>query len=51
VRFPSVNSASPADLRVQELRQWTFLVNVKAAQVLGLTFPPDAAVQITQWIK
>jgi putative ABC transport system substrate-binding protein len=41
----------PADLPVVEPRQYDFIVNTKAAQDLGITFPPDAAAQVTQWIQ
>jgi putative ABC transport system substrate-binding protein len=46
-----LRGARPADLPVQEPRQFDFIVNVKAAQALGITFPPDAAAQVTQWIQ
>jgi putative ABC transport system substrate-binding protein len=42
---------SPADLPVDEPRQFDFIVNVKAAQNLRITFPPDAAAQVTQWVN
>jgi putative ABC transport system substrate-binding protein len=45
-----LRGAHPADLPVEEPRQFDFIVNVKAAQALGITFPPDAAPQVTQWI-
>jgi putative ABC transport system substrate-binding protein len=47
----SLRGASPGDLPVQEPRQYDFIVNVKAAQALGIAFPPDAAAQVTQWIQ
>jgi putative ABC transport system substrate-binding protein len=46
-----LHGTSPADLPVQEPRQFDFIVNVKAAQALGITFPPDAAAQVTQWVQ
>ncbi len=46
-----LRGASPADLPVEEPREWQFIVNVKAAQALGITFPPDAAVQVTRWFQ
>jgi putative ABC transport system substrate-binding protein len=46
-----LRGASPADLPVEEPRQYDFVVNVKAAQTLGITFPPDGASQVTQWIQ
>jgi putative ABC transport system substrate-binding protein len=46
-----LRGANPADLPVEEPRQFSFIVNVKAAQALGITFPPDAAAQVTQWVQ
>jgi putative ABC transport system substrate-binding protein len=46
-----LRGASPADLPVEDPRQWDFVVNVKTAQALGITFPPDAAAQVTQWVQ
>jgi putative tryptophan/tyrosine transport system substrate-binding protein len=46
-----LRGASPADLPVEEPRQFDFIVNVKAAQALGITFPPDAAAQVTRWFQ
>jgi putative ABC transport system substrate-binding protein len=46
-----LHGASPADLPVQEPRQFDFIVNVKTARALSITFPPDAAVPVTQWIQ
>jgi hypothetical protein len=36
---------------VEEPRQFQFAVNVKAAQALGITFPPDVAAQVTEWVQ
>jgi putative ABC transport system substrate-binding protein len=46
-----LRGAKPADLPVQAPRQFEFMVNVKAAQDLGITFPPDVADQVTQWVQ
>jgi putative ABC transport system substrate-binding protein len=46
-----LRGASPSDLPVQEPRKWDFVVNVKVAKALGISFPPDAAAQVTQWIQ
>jgi putative ABC transport system substrate-binding protein len=46
-----LRGGQPADLPVVEPRQYDFVVNVKTAQDLGITFPPDAAAQVTQWIQ
>jgi putative ABC transport system substrate-binding protein len=45
-----LSGASPAELPVQEQREFDFVVNVRSAEALGLTFPPEAAAQVTQWI-
>jgi putative ABC transport system substrate-binding protein len=46
-----LRGASPADLPVEEPRQYDFILNVKTAQALGIALPPDAAAQVTQWIQ
>jgi putative ABC transport system substrate-binding protein len=46
-----LRGAAPPDLPVQAPRQFDFVVNVKTAQDLGITFPPDVAAQVTQWIQ
>ena len=46
-----LRGASPADLPVVDPRQFDFIVNIKTARELGITFPPDAAAQVTQWIQ
>jgi putative ABC transport system substrate-binding protein len=46
-----LRGARPGDLPVQKPSQFDFIVNVKAAQELGITFPPDAAAQVTEWIQ
>jgi putative ABC transport system substrate-binding protein len=46
-----LRGAHPADLPVEEPRQYDFVVNVKTAQDLGITFPPDVAAQVTQWVQ
>jgi putative ABC transport system substrate-binding protein len=46
-----LRGVSPAELPVQDPRQFDFVVNVKAAQALGLTFPPDAAAQVTRSVQ
>jgi putative ABC transport system substrate-binding protein len=45
-----LRGASPANFPVQEPTEFDFTVNVKTAQALGLTFPPDVAAQVTKWI-
>jgi putative ABC transport system substrate-binding protein len=46
-----LHGTSPAELPIEEPRGWDFIVNIKAAQDLGLAFPPDAAAQVTQWVQ
>jgi putative tryptophan/tyrosine transport system substrate-binding protein len=46
-----LNGAQPGDLPVEQPREFEFVVNVNAAQVLGISFPPDVAVQVTEWIQ
>jgi hypothetical protein len=36
---------------VEAQRDFQFIVNVKTAQALGITFPPDVAAQVTQWVQ
>jgi putative ABC transport system substrate-binding protein len=46
-----LRGAKPADLPVE---QWTAVesaVSMKAAQVLGLTIPPEVAAQVTEWVQ
>jgi putative ABC transport system substrate-binding protein len=46
-----LRGARPADLPVEQLTKVEFAVNVQAAQALGLTFPPDIAMQVTEWVE
>jgi putative ABC transport system substrate-binding protein len=45
-----LRGAKPADLPVEQLTTLEFAVNVKAAQALRLTLPPDVAAQVTDWV-
>ena len=45
-----LRGAAPAELPVEDPRQFDFVVNTRTARELGITFPPDAAAQVTQWI-
>jgi putative ABC transport system substrate-binding protein len=45
-----LRGAKPADLPVEQLTTLEFAINVKAAQALGLTLPPDVAAQVTEWV-
>jgi putative ABC transport system substrate-binding protein len=46
-----LRGARPADLPVEAGREFQFIVNVKTARALGITFPPDVAAQVTQWVQ
>jgi hypothetical protein len=46
-----LRGTSIADLPVVQLSQFDFVVNVKAAQDLGLVFPADVAAQVTHWVQ
>ena len=46
-----LRGAKPADLPMEQNAVFDFVVNLKTAQALGITIPPDVAVQVTQWIK
>ncbi|MCA1645913.1 MAG: hypothetical protein LC797_10775 [Chloroflexi bacterium] len=39
----------PADLPIELPTAFEFLVNLKTAQTLGITFPPEVAAQVTEW--
>jgi putative tryptophan/tyrosine transport system substrate-binding protein len=38
----------PADLPIEQPREFEFLVNLKTAQALGITFPNDIMLQVTE---
>jgi putative ABC transport system substrate-binding protein len=46
-----LRGATPGDLPVELSKTFDFIVNVRAAQALGLTIPPDVAVQVTEWFQ
>jgi putative ABC transport system substrate-binding protein len=45
-----LRGAQPADLPVEQPNNYEFVVNVKTAQALGITFPPQVAAQVTEWV-
>jgi putative ABC transport system substrate-binding protein len=46
-----LKGARPAELPVQQPSEFEFVFNVKTAQALSLTIPPDVAAQVTEWIQ
>jgi putative ABC transport system substrate-binding protein len=46
-----LRGAKPADLPITLPTEYDFAVNLKTAQTLGLTIPPNVALQVTDWIQ
>jgi len=46
-----LRGAKPADLPMERTTSFEFFVNPKAAQALGLSFPPEVAAQVTEWVE
>jgi putative ABC transport system substrate-binding protein len=46
-----LQGTSPADLPVEQPMRFDFIVNLKTARELGLTFPPEILLQITEAIE
>jgi putative ABC transport system substrate-binding protein len=46
-----LKGAKPADLPVEEPREFDFVVNLKTARALGITFPPEILLQVTEVIE
>jgi ABC-type uncharacterized transport system substrate-binding protein len=46
-----LKGSSPADLPIEQPTAFDFIVNSRAAAVLGITFPPDVAAQVTEWVQ
>jgi putative ABC transport system substrate-binding protein len=46
-----LRGARPGDLPVELSKTFDFVVNVRAAEALGLTIPPEVALQVTEWFQ
>jgi putative ABC transport system substrate-binding protein len=46
-----LKGAAPADLPVERPREFEFVVNLRTAQTLGITFPNEIMLQVTEVIE
>jgi ABC-type uncharacterized transport system substrate-binding protein len=46
-----LKGAQPGDLPVEQAASFDFAINLKTAQALALTVPPEVATQVTTWIQ
>ena len=46
-----LQGTSPADLPIEEPREFDFIINLKTAQALGLTIPPHVLLQATEVLQ
>jgi putative ABC transport system substrate-binding protein len=45
-----LKGADPAELPIEQLAKFEFVINRKALADLGLAIPPDVAAQVTEWV-
>jgi putative ABC transport system substrate-binding protein len=46
-----LRGSKPGELPIEQPSQFQFVVNLRTAEALGLTFPTNFAAQVTEWIK
>jgi putative tryptophan/tyrosine transport system substrate-binding protein len=46
-----LRGAKPADVPIEQPEEFDLLVNLTAAQTLGLSIPPHVAAQVTEWVQ
>jgi putative tryptophan/tyrosine transport system substrate-binding protein len=46
-----LKGAKPADLPVEQPMRFEFVVNLKTAQALGITFPNEIMLQVTEVVR
>jgi len=46
-----LKGTNPGDLPVEQPSKFELGINLKTAQLLGLTIPPDVAAQVTEWVQ
>ena len=46
-----LQGTKPSDLPIEEPREFDFIINLKTARALGITFPPEIMLQVTEVIQ
>src|SRR5215471_4479981 len=46
-----LRGAKPGDLPIERPSVFEFVVNARTARALGVSFPPDVAAQVTEWLE